>query len=142
MKEDFLKAAEAGGGAVILAGSSSDEHHYNEIAKQLTSYSISLEIRIASAHKQPEKVLQTVRYYDGNCEGALVYICVAEMTDALSGMVSFHTFRPVISCPPNAPNASCWNNPPGSSNLYVASPKNAARAVAQLFSCADQEYKK
>ena len=68
-------------------------------------------------------------------------IAVAGGTDALSGTASFHSLHPVISCPPDAPNQSCWTNPPGSSNLYLARPEDVGRAVAQLFSHLNPNYR-
>ena len=127
------------GCAVILAGSGSDEAHIDKIAASLNRYSVPFEVRIASAHKQGRKLPDTVREYDG-WKGALAYIAVAGDTDALSGTVSFISHRPTISCPPDHPNHSCINNPPGSSNAYVARAENLGRFVAQMFSSINPQY--
>ncbi len=84
--------------------------------------------------------MELLKEYDA-IEGALAYIAVAGGTDALSGTASWNTYRPVISCPPDAPNGSCLTNPPGSSNVYVAKPDNAARFLAQMFSAVNPSYK-
>ncbi len=118
---------------VIMAGSDSDRTHIDKISSALNSYQIPHQVRIASAHKQSMKVEHLIGFYD-LIKGALAYIAVAGGTDALSGQGSYLSVNPVISCPPDAPNDSCLKNPPGSSNAYIANPKNAARFVAQMFS--------
>jgi phosphoribosylaminoimidazole carboxylase PurE protein len=137
---DFREQVERGLGAVvILAGSKSDEEHVRKIADALGKYDIPYEVRIASAHKEPEEVLGLVKEYDG-MNMPLAYVAVAGMTDALSGMISFHSLRPVISCPPDAPNTTCLTNPPGSSNVTVYHPSNAAKFIAQMFSHLNPAY--
>jgi phosphoribosylaminoimidazole carboxylase PurE protein len=120
------------GAAVILAGSDSDLPHVETIAEALREYAIPCAVRICSAHKEPGRLMALIGEYN-RMEGALAFIAVAGGTDALSGTLSFHALHPVVSCPPDAPNESCLRNPPGSSNAYVALPRNAARFVAQLF---------
>ncbi|MBR9675517.1 AIR carboxylase family protein [Candidatus Woesearchaeota archaeon] len=121
------------GAVVIMAGSGSDEPHFLELEKELDKYGLPYMTRIASAHKQPEKVIRLIHEIN-TIPGSLAYIAVAGGTDALSGMVSYHSLNGVvISCPPDAHNESCYNNPPGSSNAYIPNPKNAARFIAQMF---------
>lgn len=120
------------GAAVILAGSDSDRPHVEKIAQSLQEFGIPHEVRVCSAHKQPERLMAILREYE-QAGGALAYIAVAGGTDALSGTLSFHALAPVISCPPDAPNESCLRNPPGSSNAVIYHPRNVGRFVAQLF---------
>lgn len=127
------------GAAVIMAGSDSDSAHIEKLQKALDEYGIPFEVRIASAHKQPETLTAMVREYD-EYRGPLAIIAVAGGTDALSGTASFHSLHPVISCPPDAPNQSCLTNPPGSSNAYIARPDNVARFIAQMFSHHNPDY--
>jgi phosphoribosylaminoimidazole carboxylase PurE protein len=137
---EFVGKVEGGlGGVVILAGSGSDEPHIDKLSTALKKYGIPYEVRIASAHKQSEELLEIIREYDA-VRGHLVYIAVAGGTDALSGTSSFVSRRLTISCPPDHPNNSCLNNPPGSSNVYIGRPENAARAVAQIFSEVNLQY--
>jgi 5-(carboxyamino)imidazole ribonucleotide mutase len=140
--EIFKRQVEEGfGAAVILAGSGSDSDHIQKISGALEVFSIPYNVRIASAHKQPEKLMELVREYDA-LEGPLTYVAVAGGTDALSGTLAFNTYRLVISCPPDAPNESCLTNPPGSSNVYVGNVKNTVRAVAQSLSSFDPKLRK
>ena len=132
--QNFRSKLEDGlGGVVIMAGSDSDKPHIEKIVKSIEEYGIPYEVRICSAHKQPVTLLEMIREYNG-LEGPLAIIAVAGGTDALSGTASYHSVHPVISCPPDAPNESCLTNPPGSSNAYIANPKNVGRFVAQIFS--------
>ncbi len=147
------------GCVVILAGSGSDDErkkpdepsHIEKIANALKSYGIPFDVRIGSAHKQVLRLQnksqvnphlqEIVDEYD-SMPGALAYIAVAGGTDALSGTLSFVSWRATISCPPDHLNASCMNNPSGSSNAYVGKPKSAARFVAQMFAHQNKFYKK
>lgn len=129
------------GFAVIMAGSDSDKPHIDALVKALNGYGIKSQVRIASAHKEPEVVASLVGLYD-SFKSPIVYVAVAGKTDALSGMVSFLSVNPVVSCPPDHPNTSCLNNPPGSSNAYVGDPKNLARYVAQIFSHLNPEVRR
>jgi 5-(carboxyamino)imidazole ribonucleotide mutase len=120
------------GCAVIMAGSGSDKPHIDEIVKSLKKYEIPFEVRVCSAHKQPDELAQMIYEYN-QVGGSVVYIAVAGGTDALSGTLSFYARGPVISCPPDAPNQSCLTNPPGSSNAYIAKPGNVGRFIAQIY---------
>ncbi len=132
-QETFEEAVRGGlGAAAILAGSDSDLAHVGKIGEALSAYGIPCAVRICSAHKSPDRLLELIRGFN-RLEGSLVFVAVAGGTDALSGTLSFHAVHPVVSCPPDPPNESCLRNPPGSSNATVYHPKNAARFVAQLF---------
>ena len=129
------------GCAVVMAGSGSDREHIKKITKSLDKYEIPYRVRICSAHKQPEKLMEIIREY--NAVGGLVaYVAVAGGTDALSGALSYHTFGPVISSPPDAPNKSCLENPPGSSNSYIERPSNVGRFIAQMYAGVNPRFKK
>jgi phosphoribosylaminoimidazole carboxylase PurE protein len=140
--EEFMDELQQNKGvAVIMAGSDSDKPHIQKIAKSLDEYCITYGIRICSAHKQPEALMSLLEGYNG-FNNALVYIAVAGGTDALSGTASFHSYHPVISCPPDAPNDTCLRNPPGSSNAYIARADNVGKLVAQMYSHLNPEYKR
>lgn|SRR3989338_5680074 len=145
MIDDAFKEVIAGnqGCAVIMAGSDSDALHIENIVKSIEKYEVPYQVRIGSAHKQAGDVVDLVREYN-NIGGLICYISVAGGTDALSGILSFHAFGFVISCPPdtryadkekyaNDFNETCLRNPPGSSNAYIARPENVGKAVAQMF---------
>ena len=128
-----------GGYAVIMAGSDSDRPHIEKLQSELDKYEIKSEVRICSAHKQPTACEEAVKSYNESLE-PIVIIGVAGGTDALSGVASFHSIHPVISCPPKATEyTSCIFNPPGSSNSMILRPANVARQVAQIFSSVNKE---
>jgi 5-(carboxyamino)imidazole ribonucleotide mutase len=139
MGASFAEAAAGRRGcAVIFAGSDSDRGHVEKIVKSLEGFGIPHEVRICSAHKEPERLMSLLREYE-RLGGAVAYIAVAGGTDALSGTLSFHALAPVLSCPPDAPNPSCLSNPPGSSNAVIYDPRNVGRFVAQLFAAFNPE---
>jgi 5-(carboxyamino)imidazole ribonucleotide mutase len=139
MGASFAEAAAGRRGcAVIFAGSDSDRGHVEKIVQSLEGFGIPHEVRICSAHKEPERLMSLLREYE-RLGGAVAYIAVAGGTDALSGTLSFHALAPVISCPPDAPNPSCLSNPPGSSNAVIYDPRNVGRFVAQLFAAFNPE---
>lgn len=136
----FSAAARRGQGcAVILAGSDSDRPHIDQIVASLEEFQIPYEVRICSAHKSPDRLLELIAEYE-RLAAPLAYVAVAGGTDALSGTLSFHALGPVISCPPDAPNPSCLANPPGSSNATIYHPKNVGKFVAQMYAAFNAGY--
>lgn len=118
---------------IIMAGSNSDLPHMQKIKTELDKFEIESQLRICSAHKQPSTAEKIINEY--NEEKDLVFVTIAGGTDALSGVVSFHSVHPVISCPPDEDEFdSCLFNPPGSSNSLILKPSNVARHIAQIFS--------
>lgn len=143
---------EKSGVAFILAGSDSDDNpikkdgkeklsHIDQIFTALQNYGIHTVVKILSAHKQGPD-LDAFMDELNTINGLAAYVTVAGGTDALSGEFSYRVFNgPTYSCPPDAPNSSCTNNPPLSSNAYIEKPKNVARAVAQVFAGFNPEIK-
>lgn len=122
-----------GGLAVIMAGSDSDLEHMENIKKEMEKYGIPVQMRICSAHKQGENCTQIIKEYNTSSQMILV-IAVAGGTDALSGLASFHSIWPVVSCPPNKEEyVSCLSNPPGSANGLILRPSNVAKFAAQYL---------
>ncbi len=137
-KEGYIK----GGLVVIIAGSDSDMPHLKKIQEELNKYGLASVIRICSAHKQPRRCEEIINKYNQS-EEPVVFISVAGGTDALSGVVSFHSVHPVISCPPDADDCfSCLENPPGSSNSLILRPANAARHAAQILGLSNEKIQK
>lgn len=137
----FVRVVKAKTGcAVIFAGSDSDDKsrrgklsHIEQIIESLEAFGIPYDVRIKSAHKQPEELMEVIREYDA-LRGSVVLVAIAGGTDALSGIASYHALSgPVISCPPDAPNESCLRNPPGSSNAYISKPSNVGKFIAQIY---------
>jgi len=128
---DIMKSGE--GCAVIMAGSGSDEDYIEKVRKSLSEYEIPYQVRICSAHKQPEKLMDIIRDYN-KIGGSIAYVAIAGGTDALSGTLAYHAFSPVISCPPDKKGLeSALTNPPGSSNAVISNPRNIGKFIAQMF---------
>ncbi len=81
----------------ILAGSKSDEKVYNKAVEVLTQEKLDFELKILSAHRNPDELDAYVK----NCD-AKVFICVAGLSAALPGVVASKTQKPVIGVPVSA----------------------------------------
>ncbi|MFA4838672.1 MAG: 5-(carboxyamino)imidazole ribonucleotide mutase [Candidatus Neomarinimicrobiota bacterium] len=84
----------------IIVGSSSDLAVVEEAKAYLNYFGISNEIKVLSAHRQHDELMQYVRSAETN--GVLVFIACAGMAAHLPGIVSALTSRPVIGVPLNA----------------------------------------
>jgi 5-(carboxyamino)imidazole ribonucleotide mutase/phosphoribosylaminoimidazole-succinocarboxamide synthase len=130
--------------AVILMGSGSDMPHAKSIIEWLDKFGIGWELRVASAHKTPGKLLAILEDHERR-EGGTVYITIAGLSNALSGMVDFSTVHPVIACPPpsesfsGADIFSSLRMPPGVVPATILDPKNAALFAAKIFAAADPD---
>jgi len=124
---------------VIIMGSKSDLKFASEIATKLEYFGIKPEMRIASAHKTPEKVLEIIRSYN-----RAVFITVAGRSNALSGMVDANTTNPVIACPPYSEKFagvvvfSSLRMPSGVAPMVVLEPENCALAAAKIVALYDE----
>ena len=126
---------------VIISGSDSDLPHIRKIQAEMEKFKIESNIRICSAHKQPVACGEIVQALNESAVPTVI-VSIAGATDALSGVLSFHSVHPVISCPPDKTNHfSCVDNPPGSSNSLVLRPANVAKHIAQILSLVDGEFK-
>jgi len=128
--------------AVILMGSKADLKHCEKIAEKLAEFEIKAIMRVASAHKTPEKVLEILREYEND---EVVFITVAGRSNALSGFVDANTSKPVIACPPYSDTfagmdiLSSIRMPSGVAPMLVMDAENAALATAKIFALKYQE---
>src|SRR5258708_465564 len=83
---------------IIIMGSKSDLAHAQAAAKTLKALEISYQMRVCSAHKATQRLLQLLQEYEQT--GPLVYITIAGRSNALSAVVDANTRYPVIACPP------------------------------------------
>ncbi len=123
---------------LILMGGKSDSNHAARIIEFLNKFGIPSETRIASAHKTPEKLLAILAEEKKKGEAA-VFITIAGLSNALSGLVEFSTELPVIACPPpseafaGADIFSSLRMPPGVATATVLDPRNAALFAAKIL---------
>lgn len=127
---------------VILMGSKADLAHVDRIAAVARTFGITVERRIASAHKTPQKLLQVIAEYDALDE-PLVYVAVAGRSNALSGVLDWATPRPVITCPPPSESfagADLWSSlrmPSGIATPTILEAEGAALLAVKMLALAD-----
>ena len=61
--------------AVLIMGSTSDQPHADKITSTLDTLGVKHEVHAASAHKNPEKVLEIIRSFGEN--DAVVFVTIA-----------------------------------------------------------------
>ena len=71
--------------AVLIMGSVSDQHHADKITGVLDTLGVEHEVHAASAHKNPEKVLEIIRSFEKKSN--VVFVTIAGRSNALSGFV-------------------------------------------------------
>jgi 5-(carboxyamino)imidazole ribonucleotide mutase len=132
--------------AIILMGSKSDIEFCEKIRAGLSSYSISSDMRVASAHRTPEYLLKLLGEYEAS-KDEVVVITVAGLSDALSGVVAAQRIFPVIACPPDLDKYeltkvfSSAYTPSDVPVAFVNDPAKAAHFVAQIFALTNEKLK-
>jgi len=130
--------------AVIIIGSSVDEEFTRPIRSTLKELGLPYELRVASAHKTPRRLLEMLEEYERSGD-RIVYITVAGRSNALSGFVDSNTRYPVIACPPQSDKFGCVDiysslrMPTGVSPLVILEPESAALAAAKILALSDQD---
>ena len=131
---------------VILMGSKADLEHCQKIAQACASFGLETTLRIGSAHKTPEHLLEILK----ECEAEprpKVYITVAGRSNALSGFVDGAANAPVIACPPPSEAfggmdvLSSLRMPSGIAPAVILEPANAALLAAKILGLVDPEVK-
>jgi 5-(carboxyamino)imidazole ribonucleotide mutase len=134
---------------VVIMGSPRDLPFASKIKNFLKKEKFPLDCvyNVASAHKTPEKLLNDLKEKEKNNE-YIVYITVAGLSDALSGVVAGYTQYPVIACPPDSDKHggkkvfSSTAMPKGIAVAYVVKPENAALLAVRILAMANPELKK
>ena len=81
----------------ILLGSKSDEGHLKATTELLDRFGIDWELKVISAHRQPDALHEYVLRADDG--GTLVFIAAAGLSAALPGVIGSISQRPVIGLP-------------------------------------------
>ncbi len=127
---------------VILMGSRADEDHCHRIADAARSFGLDTVLRVGSAHKTAEHVLNILAEYKADPRPK-VYITVAGRSNALSGFTDGAVSDPVIACPPPSDAFggvdvfSSLRMPSGISPAVVLEPVNAALLAAKILGLVD-----
>jgi len=82
---------------LIIVGSKSDLHIAEKVTKVLNKNDVEYDLQVASAHREPQKVLDIIKK-----KKYRLYICIAGLSAALPGFVASHTDKPVIGVPVSA----------------------------------------
>lgn len=82
---------------VIIMGSKSDSECMKNCEEYLNYFSISYEVKILSAHRNPDEVSDFAKNAEKN--GVKVIIAAAGMAAHLGGVVAAHTILPVLGVP-------------------------------------------
>lgn len=122
---------------ILILGSESDKEFAAKIESKLDELSIEHETNVASAHKNPKKVMEIL---ETNENEQIVYITIAGRSNALSGFCAGNTDKPVIACPPFKDKMDMFVNvhsslqmPSDVPVMTVLDPKNAAIAAARIL---------
>jgi phosphoribosylaminoimidazole carboxylase PurE protein len=128
----------------IIMGSASDKPLMQPAGEELRERGIRFEVRVLSAHRDPEAVADYAR--NAHMRGLRVIIAGAGMSAALPGVVAANTDLPVIGVPIKAKNTvgdgldallSTAQMPPGVPVACVAinGARNAAVLAARILGC-------
>lgn len=134
---------------VVLMGSPRDLPFASKIKNFLKKegFPVNCVYNVASAHRTPEKLLNDLKEYEASGDN-IVYITVAGLSDALSGVVAGYTRHPVIACPPDSEKhggAKVFSSiamPKGIPVAYVAKPENAALVSVRILAISNLDLKK
>jgi 5-(carboxyamino)imidazole ribonucleotide mutase len=127
----------------IVMGSKSDLPAMEKAEKELTERGIRSEVRVMSAHRDPELVADYAK--NARMRGLRVIIAGAGLSAALPGVVAAHTDLPVIGVPLTSSTSigggldallSIVQMPPGVpvATVGVDNAKNAAVLAARILS--------
>ena len=125
----------------MLAGSPSDKPHVDRICNELAAEGIFSIPYFASAHKNPNRVLELLAFFDAQRRNRrIVYVAVAGMSNALSGVVAANCSSPVIACPPFKDLTDMQTNvqsslqmPRDVPGVVCLHPKNVAQFCKRMF---------
>ena len=126
----------------IIMGSESDLPIMEKAAKELTERGISSEIKVSSAHRNPDDVAEYAK--TARARGLKVIIAGAGLAAALPGVVAAHTDLPVIGVPLTSAMTvaggldallSIVQMPPGVpvATVGVDNPRNAAALAERII---------
>ncbi len=121
---------------LIIMGSKKDLDFAKEIEKIVKKFGVNCELRIASAHKTPDKVIKIIEDNKGE---EIVYITIAGRSNALSGFVDANTTKPVIAAPPysdkfgGADIFSSLRMPSGVAPMVVLGAEQAALSAVKIL---------
>ena len=128
---------------IIIMGSKADLAHVQAITKTLSNLEIKYEMRVCSAHKATQHLLEILQEHEQ--KGPLVYITIAGRSNALSAVIDANTRYPVIACPPYSDRfggmdiLSSLRLPSGIASPTILEPEGAALLAAKILALSDAQ---
>ncbi len=128
----------------ILIGSDSDAAVMGQACVTLDEAGVRYEMRVASAHRSPERTKQVV--IEAERDGAAVFIAGAGMAAHLPGVIAAYTTKPVIGVPLSGGTLqgldallAVVQMPPGIpvATMAIGGARNAAILATQIFALQD-----
>jgi phosphoribosylaminoimidazole-succinocarboxamide synthase len=127
----------------IVMGSASDLPVAEKVQQALATYGVASRVRVASAHKVPERVFALCEEANRSAH-PLVHITLAGRSNGLSGVMAANAVHPVIALPPFKDQADYMVNvhsslqmPSETPSLTVVDPGNAALAAVRMLALAN-----
>jgi 5-(carboxyamino)imidazole ribonucleotide mutase len=130
---------------LIIMGSGKDLDFAKQIEKIVKEFGVKCELRVASAHKTPDKVIKIIKE---NAEKEIVYVTIAGRSNALSGFVDANTTGPVIAAPPysdkfgGADIFSSLRMPSGVAPMVVLGAEQVALAAVKVLALGNKNLQK
>ncbi len=130
---------------VIIMGSKSDLPFAQKIERFLQNEGLAVgcEFTVASAHRIPNILLEKLMRYEKSGD-KIVFVTIAGLSDALSGVTAGFSMYPVIACPPDLDSLgwtkafSSLATPIGVPVLLASKPENAALAAIKILALSDR----
>lgn len=128
----------------IILGSDSDAPLMAQACTALDDLGVPYEMKVASAHRSPERTRQVVT--DADRDGAAVFIAGAGMAAHLPGVVASFTTKPVVGVPLSGSPLqgldallAVVQMPPGVpvATVAIGGARNAAILAAQMMAIED-----
>ena len=123
----------------LTMGSKSDVPHAEKIIEFLKKYNVKTQMRVTSAHKNGERILELAQQYNNSIE-PIVVIAIAGRSNGLGGALSANLSVPVINCPPFSDKTDFVVNinssllmPSDTPAMTIIDPKNAALAAIRAL---------
>ena len=135
----------------IIMGSKSDLETVNQAIALLKEFRISFELKVLSAHRQPERLVKYIKQASEN--GTKIFIAAAGKAAALPGVIAAHTSLPVIGVPIETKSLKGLDSllsivqmpagvPVGCMAIGKSGAKNAALFALQILALNDQKIAK
>jgi len=123
----------------LLMGSKSDVPHAEKIIDHLEKYAVKTQMRVISAHKNGERIVDLANLLNNSVEPVAV-IAIAGRSNGLGGALAANLNVPVINCPPFKDAADIMVNvnsslmmPSFTPAMTVIHPDNAALAAVRVL---------